>query len=201
MLRFSILFSICCSALFLVSCQKEPSEQISAGSNDITGNYKFVSLTSHTIASDEISVPGDDEKEVTISNYTTKENSGTINITSNTMTSNNLSYSIDTLLSTYSYINGVLSDSSQVPFQFTVPASSSTSTYSKIGSDSLYFASGSMFMNGSSQQTSPSGAKFKVQGNLLILSVNLANNGTQNYQGQTVVTSETGTAQITLQKM
>jgi hypothetical protein len=194
----NFLFTIGICTL-LVSCQKENST--SSSQANFLGNYKFISMQANTTTTAQATDGTDVEKTINLTNYITKENSGTIKFDETTATSTNLSYTIDTIMKTYYYINGSLEDSIEVPFQFTVPPSSSTAPYKLVGTDSIYFSSGSMFMNGSTQQTTPSGAKLRIDGDKLYMTMNVNQTSTQTQQGVVVESKAQASATITLQKM
>ena len=192
--------------VFLISCQKEvSSDQIASGggstSQSIIGNYKFISMTASTYSAVDVALPGNEEKDITISNYITKDNTGTIAITASTFASNNVGYSIDTIANVYTYINGSLFDSTQMPFQFAVPPGSSTASYKTVGSDSLYFTSGSAVSGGTTQQTQASGGRWKWNGNLLYMTFRTSQTSSQTVQGTQAVTTDTAYVVYTLQKM
>jgi hypothetical protein len=76
-------------------------------------------------------------KAVTLSNYVTKNNAGTVKITATEMISNGIAYEIDTTMNVKTYMAGVLIDEQNLPFDMTAPATSATSPYTKISADSL----------------------------------------------------------------
>lgn len=196
------LASITCILVcaLLVSCQKDNAENPTAVA--LAGSYKFVSMemngVSTTTATDGTNV----ETSVMVTKYITRNNAGTVTFTTSTLSSINLSYDVDTTLGVSYYMNGTLEDSLDVPFQVQVPASSSTSSYKVITSDSLYFSSGTMFMTGSTAQaTQAGGARIKKQGDLLLLMVPTNQSATQDNQGIPVTTTFKGVGIITLQKL
>ena len=111
------------------------------------------------------------EKSVTISDYTTDNNTGTIKFDGSTMTATNIGYSVDFIATGYFYTNGVLDDSLDVPFTGTIPPTSSTATYKKVGADSIYVQSGviTSVSSGGNTQSSGGGYKLKFDGDKMIM--------------------------------
>jgi hypothetical protein len=118
------------------------------------------------------------------------------------LSSINLSYEIDTTLEVSYYTNGNLDDKIEFPLQFQIPPTSSTSSYKVVSTDSLYFSSGSMFVDGTATQaTQASGARIKKEGDLLQLIVPTNSTTTENNQGVLVTSTHRGVGTITLQKL
>jgi hypothetical protein len=200
------------TSIAFISCSKEVSfEPSSSGSGNapgsgsngtLLGNYKFISMEVSTKAIEEISV-GVSQKTITTSHYTTANNSGTMNFDGSKATANNLSYSVDTVAKAEIYINGALQDSLEMPFQFTLPPSSSTAPYKMVGSDSIYFSQGSFFVDGSSStstQTTPSGAKLTFVGDKVLMTTKINDVTTTTIQGVSVKETRIATTVVTLQK-
>ncbi len=188
-------------SLIFMSCYKDLKDQLpTALATSIQGNYKFVSMTANTTVTQQVTSGADVAKTVTVANYTTTNNEGTLRIGANNMTSTNLSYAINTIAKGYIYANNTLLDSVDVPFQYSVPPTSTTSSIKMVGNDSVYFTSSSMFMNGTTQSTTPGGAKLKLEGDKLFMTTTVNQTTTQNIQGSTVLSTSKGTAVITLQK-
>ena len=68
--------------LLLVSCKKDVSNSTQG---NYSGNYKFVSMEADTKSINQTSSGSEVDKTVTISHYTTKNNSGTVLITPTTI--------------------------------------------------------------------------------------------------------------------
>jgi hypothetical protein len=176
---------ICSIVLSLVACQKEQSIDTlgstpgSGGSTGGGGNtsgktevgtWKFLSMRGITSSIVEFNDGVDNIKSVTLSDYTTINNTGTLKFDGSTMTSNGIGYSVDFIAKGYFYTNGTLDDSLEVPFSFTAPPTSATASYKKIGSDSIYVQSG-MFTTGSggTSQSSAGGYKLKFDGDKMTM--------------------------------
>jgi hypothetical protein len=197
MLKLSIGSVFIC--ILLISCQKEISNE-KAGSANIQGNYKFLSMTAHTKSIIRTTVGTDVSESTTYSDYITQNNTGTIKIDASTINSQNLSYSIDTIMTGIFNTNGS-TDTIQLPFQFTAPPSSGTTNYQTITADSLYFPSGTLFMNGTSQATVPAGARIKLDGDKLYMTMHGIQTSNQTVQGEAVYQYAEVTATIAMQKM
>jgi hypothetical protein len=132
----------------LVSCQKEvdfqnennsgnPGGGTGNNNTNIIGDWDFVGMTAHTYSAVTVSEGGEQLKAVTTSDYITQNNTGTIQITASDFISTGIGYSIDTIVNSKTYINGVLFDDTDYPFVMTLPPTSSTSPYTRINNDSL----------------------------------------------------------------
>jgi hypothetical protein len=196
------LLSIACILVcaLLISCQKDNAENPTAVA--LAGSYKFISMEMNGLSISTATDGTDVERVETVTKYKTKNNSGTVTFTTSTLSSINLSYEIDTTLEVSYYTNGNLDDKIEFPLQFQIPPTSSTSSYKVVSTDSLYFSSGSMFVDGTATQaTQASGARIKKEGDLLQLIVPTNSTTTENNQGVLVTSTHRGVGTITLQKL
>ena len=104
---------------------------------NIEGDYDFVGMAAHTEAAVTIAAQGSELKSVTVADYVTTENSGTMKITSDQLISTNMAYSIDTVMNVKTYLDNVLFDDSDVPYVVSSPPSSSTTPYVRNRADSI----------------------------------------------------------------
>lgn len=189
----------------LASCQKEVTGQLESsgqkGDSSFEGNYKFESLEAHTKVANSVLDGTDIDKTVTVSDYITKNNTGTVKIDASTMTSSNFSYEIDTVMTSILYINNVMIDSASMPLQLKVPMMNNTSSYQKVTSDSLYFPNGFIITNNATFTTTGIGVKLRQAGNKLYMDMTHSDNFIQDVQGEQVHTAQTIKATITLQRM
>jgi hypothetical protein len=179
MKKSSIVLSVMLISALFVSCKKESNEP----SIGIEGTYSFVSMDVSSSISQEYTNESGTTKTITESDYTTEDNNGTITIAATTMASNNLSYSVSTTSTASMYVDGTLMGTFDAPFDFSVPATSSSATYRVISADSIYFDGGSMLMGGVSQDVIPSGAKIRMEGNLLYMTQTVKQSKTQTISG------------------
>ena len=194
MLKYSITSVLI--MILAISCKKEVSNQTA----NIQGNYKFISLVGHTISTNRTSLGTDVEESTTYTDYLSQNNSGTVKIDASTITSQNISYSVDTTMTSYIISNGTR-DTIQMPFQVDVPPSSGSTSYKSISADSIYCTSGTVFMNGTSQASMPTGVKLKTDGDKLYMTFQGSQTTTQSVQGQSVYMFTQVKSTITLQKM
>lgn len=153
--------------LSAVSCKKSNS---SAG-NSLTGSWNLIDIVAHTRSAVDEVYGADDFEDVTISNYTTTNNGGTISFSGGVATTTDLTYEASFTAVDSSYMDGQLIGTTSLPYDVTIPATSSTSKYQLIGSDSLYFPAGGSFSMGTSSgtQTTPQGSTFAIHGDTLVL--------------------------------
>ncbi|MEO6453953.1 MAG: hypothetical protein ABIN97_07780 [Ginsengibacter sp.] len=135
--------------LSFTSCQKEinPLDPIdvngntpgsgTGNTNSITGEYNFAGLTSDTYSSVVVTSQGSELRAVTVSNYITKNNVGTVNITATNIMFTGVGYLIDTTANAKTYLDGVLFDDSDVPFVLSYPPTNTSYPYTRINLDSL----------------------------------------------------------------
>ncbi|MBS1577019.1 MAG: hypothetical protein JST09_17105 [Bacteroidetes bacterium] len=194
---FLVLLLITATVCF-ISCKKDSSD--TPNNQSIVGNYKFVSLTASTISTQIVSDGVTEDKSVTYSNYTTKNNTGTLVIDDKNITSTDLSYSVDTIAKAYFYEDNILIDSTESNFHIDIPASSATSGYTLVSTDSIYMISGSMFFNGSTSSTGPAGVRYKVEGDKLYIYGGNSKTTQQNQSGYIVNQKAEATVIITYQK-
>ena len=176
--RTSKLLLVSSLIIAFASCQKEKDLQPGTGgsgnTNSIVGNYDFVGMVAHTQSTVTVSDQGQQLKSVTTSDYVTKQNVGTVNITATDFITNGLGYSIDTVMNVKTYIDNVLFDDSDVPFVGTIPPSSSSSPYTQVAADSIAVigAFGASLDPSGSTPTGPVGLKLSWAGDTLLLRTN-----------------------------
>jgi hypothetical protein len=94
-------------------------------------------MVAHTESSVTADASGIQVKAVTVSDYMTKSNTGTMKITADQLIGTNVGYSIDTTINVKTYMDNALFDDSEVPFVGTTPPTNSTSTYVRVSADSI----------------------------------------------------------------
>ncbi len=202
------------AAIAFTACQKEINDSIDSGSNGggnngngnssnaITGTWNFLSMNLQTQTTQEYALSGIDEKTITPVTLTTINNAGKLIITDSVFTSSGVTYTESASLKGYTYENGALIDSTEGPFSYTVPATNSSAVYKLIGSDSIYFPHGGLVSvaGSSSIQSTPSGGKYSLNGNKLILTQSIYQDTTTVISGISYHTVEAGTDTIFLQK-
>ena len=150
--------------LFFTSCKKDSNETF----KPISGNYKFIELVASTVSAMSYTEAGILYKSVTYSEYTTKNNTGSLEIDGSNMKSTGLSYSVDTTTKTDYYENNELIDSFEMPFKTNVPASDAVTGYKIITNDSIHVSNGLMFSGSSATSIEPTGLKYRIENDKLI---------------------------------
>jgi hypothetical protein len=197
-------------AIITVSCQKELNDPsvtapTSGGSGSggggtggasIVGNWKFVSFSAVTQSTVSYSLAGSTFKSVTISDYTSINNAGTVTITSTTMSNNGVAYDIaDTAFAT-TYIDNVSAGSISSPFSFSLPPTSNTVTYKQVTQDSIYVNP----QGSGSTATIGAGYRLALNGNILKMTTTAIQDNTVDAGGITAQQHAVATAVTTLQK-
>lgn len=163
---------------FLFSCQKEVNLQDDNNNtgpitNSIVGNYDFVGMQANTKSTVVTGSGPLQEKIITASSYSSTNNTGTVAITASQMNTTDIGYSIDGIAETEYYVAGVLLTSIDLPFNFTLPPTSGTSSYRRITNDSIYFDNGFISYDptgsGNPTATMPIGARISWAGDTLLM--------------------------------
>jgi hypothetical protein len=210
-MRAKLVLTVIIMSVLIVSCQKEaifdpnnPNGGGTTSGQSIIGNWKFIEFKAKTKSTGIANDPFlGNIKTITISDYTTVDNAGTLNIEASKLTATDLTYSVNSIAKVYMYEDNVLVDSVDFPFQTTMPPSTSTSTYKRVGTDSLYLNSG-LFTNsstGANTQTLGGGVKLKFDGNKMIWTSVYKNNSVQNINGVSVTKIDEATLTTTFQKL
>jgi len=203
--------------LTLVACQKEQSVDTlngapgtggstgggsTNGSNTEKGTWKVISMHGITSSTAEYTLSGENIKSVTLSDFTTIDNGGTVKFDGSTMTGTGVTYSVDDSYTGYFYTNNVLDDTLEMPLQYTIPPTNSTASYKKIKSDSIYVQSGAFTIVGSSGATPSSAGGYKLawNGDQMTMTAVFDDSQIQFTQGVSVKMSQHAVQILTLQK-
>lgn len=171
------LYLLAIAITALASCSKEESLEPDNNNNnggatqEFIGTYDFLYMAAHTESDITMTVSGETMRSVTISDYVSKENTGTFEFTAKEMKSTGVGYKIDTTAKAWSYTNGQLDGEFEAPFTFSVSGYNSSGAYKLVGTDSIYSESGFASVPTGSGQTNvpiePSGTKFYWSGDTL----------------------------------
>lgn len=181
----------------LASCKKDKTDNNTSG---IEGTYKFKYLSAQTSST----VTGSyGDKVVTLSDYTTQNNQGTVVFNNTTLSATGLAYSVNSLATYYLYDGPDLIDSSDYPILFNLPSTSSTAAYKLIGADSIYFPQGSATsaaVSGGNTTTLASGGRYSWNGNELTIKQNVSRDSTFMDSGETYQVNESAVTSFVLEK-
>src|SRR5580704_1092946 len=176
LMRKRLLFLFAFTALLIIGACKKDSGSNSG--NPITGNWKFISVSSVTQAIVQTSDGISAYKTITNSAYLSTNNSGTVTIAGNTMTANGVAYSITDTAYASDYQDNVLIDTFSQVFTFNFPASNSVSNYKLINSDSVYFTGQGIFSTPGATGSMPAGARLVLNGNILTMTSSVVKDST-----------------------
>jgi len=174
------------SAVFVIlmmgACKKSNSGTSSSTNSLAGGTWNFVDLSSNAkLTATESGIISATVIDVTA--FTTIDNSGAITFTADSMAGSGIGYTIDTTYTTYTYAAGS-GDTVTTPYTTTISPTSSSTSYQLIGSDSIYFGSGTPFSVSlyAGDTVKIEGAHFSISGNTLTLTsiINQAGNVTYN---------------------
>ena len=169
--------------------------------DSMKGDWNFVNITAATQSSTEFNILGVNRKTVAVLNYNTQNNGGTVTITDSMIHAVGITYTVSSTIKTYTYISGVLNDSSVSNVNLVFPETESMTPYKVVGPDSVFFAKGGFTDIAASRiKTKPVAAKVIFEGNALLFQQNIFKDSTQNIDGTDYHIIQTGTAVIKLQK-
>ena len=201
MRRIFVLFAALTGILF--SCKKHYYNEtriIPAGS-PIAGAWDFKSMDVQTQGSNEIKIGTLNQKTEATLNYISENNDGRLMITDSVITAIGLTYTISSSIKTYNYKNGVLTDSSETPYNISFYEPQSVCTYKMIGDDSVSFPKGGFTnISASTLRTDPLAAKISFKGDTLIFKESIYKDTTVVKLGTVYHTIQTGTAVMNVVK-
>jgi hypothetical protein len=186
--------------LILSSCKKESSS--SNSQDNLQGSWKLVSISGISEVTDNYQEFGSTFKDIATYTYSSTSVSGTYEITATHFNGKGIAYNTTGNISFKGYENGVLYINFTQPSPASIPASNSTSVYKKVGTDSLYFSSGSLIniSSGTSSPVTPGGLKYKLEGTKLTINTGGSEKSTVSENGVTINRTLNATATIILQK-
>ncbi|MEI6948999.1 hypothetical protein V9K67_17570 [Paraflavisolibacter sp. H34] len=192
------LLALCSCAVF-VSCQKETEEGPAPA--PFFGKYKVISITGTSVATVWMKEGGVTDSTVTRTNFTSAQHTGTMTLDATKVTSDKLGYLYNCDMEGKSYMNGQLFNTMEFELPIDVPTSSGSVPYKVVGNDSVYFDKGSMIMLDTELETAPVGAKLKLEGNRLSMTMKSNMATSELEQGVRVNYKTEATATITLEKL
>jgi hypothetical protein len=187
------------SAIFIcfIACSKENNN---TNTSALSGNWAFNGFHATTSSTAQDTEAGVVFKTVTISDYTTTSNAGTINISGNTMAGAGITYVANMNIFATDYEDGVITDTFSITVPFNIPPTSSSSTFEVIGTDSIHYTSTGIFGSGGSGTPAATGAKFSIAGDILTLTTNVAQDKVTDTLGVTIYQHESAIVVTTLTK-
>lgn len=208
-----IFLLVAAFAVALTSCQKEvgfedrdpvtePGTSNPGGNTNISiiGDFDFVGMTASTKSTITVTEAGQTLKNVTTSAYVSKNNTGTVKITATDFISSNLAYDIDTTMKLQMYVNGLMVDEREMPFEMSSPPSSVTAPYVRNNNDSITVTGSFIPTSGSpaAPATTPAGMRISWSGDTLVLRTNVSVSTTTDLVGipGTMVASISGVMKL-----
>ncbi len=192
------------SLMGFFACKKSNNGGDGTPPSQLAGNWSFVSLGVNVTNTVVETLGGITDKSVTVSNYTTTNNTGLVTFSADSMFGKGIGYTVNTNAKGYEYENGVLLDSVSQPFTFIYPPTNSSAAYKLVGTDSLvYPAGGFVTIPGSAaaQATGPVGGHLAITGNNLVLTIHFLQVATQQSPGgASATTTVAGVETVNLQK-
>lgn len=160
--------------LFLTSCKKD-SDPVENTNDKLFGTWNFIGMTASVKTTTVAGSGADQEKIITSYPLTATDPKGTVTIDSKNFKTSGITYSFKTTVKSQYYLGGDLEDTYDDPFEGIMPASSATTTYKTMGTDSVHLESGLISfdpgggMSGVPQQTIPQDFKISWENDVLVL--------------------------------
>lgn len=201
MLRKHAYFLVIGFLLLLAACSKNTSKPNgSSNSTQLVGNYNFLYMTTNINVTESVSYLGQTASVLILSGYKTQQNTGTVVFTADSAIGNGIGYSYDTTATVIQTSPGLPSDTTVQAFTGSVPATSSTSKYQIIGTDSVYFPGGVLGAGGISGAPAavapPTGGHFTIKGDTLTITTKINQTYPDNING--VPTTATANVNATI---
>lgn len=121
--------------VLLVSCLKEKSVDTS-GTGSEKGNWRFAGITAETSQTSILGAGAAATSSTMVLNFNTFNNDGVIKLDGSKIITTGMTFTVDTTAIVYSDMAGLL-DTLEVPYAFSLPATSGTTGYKKVSADSL----------------------------------------------------------------
>jgi hypothetical protein len=189
MLRKHAYFLVIGFLLLLAACSKNTSKPNgSSNSTQLVGNYDFLYMTTNINVTESASYLGQTATVVILSGYKTQQNTGTVVFSADSAMGNGIGYSYDTTAMVIETDPGAAPDTTVQAFAGSVPATTSTSKYQVIGTDSVYFPGGVLGAGGITTGAPaaiapPTGGHFTVKGDTLTITTKINQTYPDNING------------------
>ncbi len=180
----------------LISCSKDNN----TSSSVLAGSWTFNGFHAKTYSSAMDVEAGIQYTTVTTSEYTTTSNGGTVKISGNTMTGTGITYAADMNIFATDYEGTMITDTFSTTAPFNVPPTNSVTTFEVIGTDSIHYTSPGLFGSAGSGMPAASGSRFSIEGDILTLTSNVAQDKVFDTLGVIITQHETATVVATLKK-
>lgn len=198
-----LLSSLAISSLFLFSCQKESSDSGKNDEKSLLGSWKLLNIDFEGELSSEISSEDmGSAKNAIFMDYLSTNNKGGITFEESKLISDQLSYDIEGTVTSKIYVNNVLINSYDSVINISMPPSSSTVDYVRVGTDSIYCPNGAFLQieGADDLESEPMGFKYKIDGDKLIMTIKEKESEVQTEDGMTQEDKSDMTLIATFQK-
>lgn len=187
------------------SCQKEVSGEgilPEESENPLLGTWKLIDNDVKTELTQELSDDIGTITNVATLDYVTTNNKGSLTFEEERVLSKQLSFDIVGNIKSDIYVNGFFVETYDTPVNTSVPPSSSSNAYVLIGTDSIYCPDGSFFQLEGAEgiEAGPTGFKFTVQDNRLVLTNHMSEAEEVIEEGVTTTSEINVTVVTTLEK-
>jgi len=188
MLRKHVYFLVTGFLLLLTACSKNTSKPNgSSNSTQLVGSYEFLYMTTNINVTESGSFAGQTGSAVILSGYKTQQNTGTVVFTADSAMGNGIGYSYDTTATVIQILPGAAPDTTVQSLTGSVPATTSTSKYQIIGTDSVYFPGGVLGAGGITGAPAaiapPTGGHFTIKGDTLSITTKINQTYPDNIEG------------------
>jgi hypothetical protein len=176
-----ILVPMLVASSLLIACSKEDGAPGNENAAKMQGNWKFINISVDSRNEDIENGSSPVFRTITTNAYTTTNNLGNLNITTNEIISTGVGYTASGTAYYKIYEGAVLFDEGNFPFSTTIPPNNGRSGYRFISTDSVQIDPGSFGNN----STTASKARVTFNGDTLMLTSRGSESKQVNQQGAT----------------
>jgi hypothetical protein len=200
-----ISFAILLAVFSFSSCQKEVSGDgilPPPVENPLLGNWKLIDNDVKAEFTQEVIRDIGTLTNISTLDYITMNNDGTLTFEQDKILAKQLSFSFEDTIKSQLYVDGSFVEAYESPIDATMPPASSSSPYVLVGTDSIYCPNGSFLQieGTDTTETFPTGFKFVIQDDRLILTNHTTAQEEVTEDGATTKTESKVTVVTTLQK-
>ncbi len=206
MLRKHAYFLVMGFLLLLAACSKNTSRPNgSSNSTQLVGSYSFLYMTTKINVTESASFAGQTITGLILAGYKTQQNTGIVVFSADSAMANGIGYSYDTTATVITNVPGAAPDTTVQAFTGSVPATTSSSEYQIIGTDSVYFPGGVLGAGGITTGAGaaiapPTGGHFTISGDTLIITTKISQTYPDNIEGLPTTANANVNATIKLLK-
>lgn len=203
--KWIALFILALVMAVFSSCQKEISGEgilPDPSDNPLLGTWKLIDNNVQSSVSQELTDDIGTISNISTFDYITTNNKGSLTFELDKMLGKQLSFDVAGTINSEIYVNGFFVESFETPVSGSAPPSTTSNPYVLIGTDSIYCENGSFLEieGADSSVTVPTGFRFTITDNRLVLTNHTVTSEESTEEGITTKTDSEITVVTTLEK-